>query len=88
MNTYQAFEKFLTCAAVVGGVACTAFVLCWTLRRELRAALDRWLALGPAGRCATALFASVCVIYGSTIASEYMSDCSESRPALATSGAM
>ena len=66
MNTYQAFEKFLTFAAVVGGVACTAFVLCWTLRRELRAALDRWLALGPAGRCATALFASVCVIYGST----------------------
>ena len=66
MNTYQAFEKFLTCTAVAGGVACTAFVLCWTLRRELRAALDRWLALGPAGRCATALFASVCVIYGST----------------------
>ena len=64
MNTYQAFEKFLTCAAVVGGAACAAFVLCWTLRRELRAALDRWLALGPAGRCATALFASVCIIIG------------------------
>ena len=41
MNTYQAFEKFLTFAAVVGGVACTAFVLCWTLRQELRAALDQ-----------------------------------------------
>ena len=59
MNTYQAFEKFLTCTAIVGGVACTAFVLCWTLRRELRAALDRWLALGPAGRCATALFSGL-----------------------------
>ena len=66
MNIYQAYETFLTYAAVAGGVACTAILLCWTLRRELHAALDRWLALGPVGRCATALFASVFVIYGST----------------------
>ena len=41
MNTYQAFDKFLTYAAVAGGVACTAFVLCWTLRRELPASSYR-----------------------------------------------
>ncbi len=66
MNTHQIFSQYLTYFALIGGISCVAFIVGWSLRNQLRIVLDRWFALGPLGRCVTAVFATVFIIYGST----------------------